>query len=168
MKFKMKDLTNQRFGRLLVIRPTDERKNECVLWICQCDCGNTVKVKSSDLNRGHTQSCGCLHNEQLARRTRKYDMTHGDSRGRLYCIWINMKQRCGNPNAWEYSAYGGRGISVCDEWLYNFIAFRDWALLNGYEKTLTIDRIDNDKGYCPENCRWIPQSEQYKNTQRSK
>ncbi len=90
---------------------------------------------------------------------------HGGSKSRLYHTWCNMKQRCGNPKVREYSAYGGRGITVCEEWKNDFEKFRSWALDHGYADDLTIDRIDNDKGYSPDNCRWIPQSEQYKNMQ---
>ena len=93
---------------------------------------------------------------------------HGITGHRLYTIWANMKQRCNNPKAHEYAAYGGRGIKVCDEWLHDVKAFYDWAMANGYADNLTIDRIDNDKGYHPNNCRWIPKAEQYSNMQSTR
>ena len=124
-----------------------------------CDCGRETIVAQSSLRSGVTQSCGCLMRELSSKRATK----HGGRKTRLYRIWDNMKSRCSNPTKGNYKEYGGRGIKVCEEWLHDFAAFRDWALANGYDDALTIDRIDNDKGYSPDNCRWITQAEQNRN-----
>lgn len=92
---------------------------------------------------------------------------HGGRYTRLYNIWLNMKQRCSNPRASHYEYYGGKGVSVCEEWKKSFSTFRDWALSNGYEDGLTIDRIESDKDYCPENCRWVTHLKQMSNTTRN-
>ena len=116
-----------------------------------------------NLKNGHTQSCSCLSLEKrVAART-----THHETGTRLYQIWFHMKRRTTNVNDREYSYYGGRGITICDEWL-SYEPFRDWALQNGYSAELSIDRIDNNKGYCPENCRWTTQKVQSNNTRKNR
>lgn len=128
--------------------------------MCRCDCGTVKPVITRNLVGGFTQSCGCICKEGT-------HTTHGGKHTRLYRIWGAMKTRCNNPNASHYHRYGGRGITVCAEWSDDFAAFRDWAMANGYQDDLTIDRIDNDKGYSPDNCRWTSQAEQGSNKQRS-
>lgn len=160
---KFIDLTGERYGRLTVLRRSSKTHTPNgtpqVYWECLCDCGNNATVTSNDLRSGHTKSCGCLNVE----RSRSANITHGGRRTRLYNIWNNMKQRCINPKGTMYEYYGGRGISVCSDWLNSFSSFQNWAFSSGYADDLTLDRFDNDGDYCPENCHWIPMCEQAKN-----
>lgn len=161
------DLTGQRFGRYTVIcRDSDQisqNGRHRVMWKCKCDCGNVKTVHAYSLTSGQVVSCGCYKSE-LKREKLK---VHGGTHTRLYKVWDGMKARCYNPNKTYYPIYGGRGISMCDEWHYSFEAFREWSLANGYNDSLTIDRIDNDGNYCPENCRWATISQQNNNKSTS-
>lgn len=142
-----KDLKKQRFGRLTVLRATEQRTRQgAVIWECFCDCGNITFVSTCSLKDKNTQSCGCLHIDRVTK--------HRECNTRLYRIWANMKYRCNNPKARKYKFYGGAGITVCKEWETSFSQFKEWALSHGYSDNLSIDRINNDGNYEPTNCRW--------------
>lgn len=160
---KFKDLTGQKFGRLTVIKKVENNKQGQIKWLCECDCGNSAVVLGGSLKNGATQSCGCLFKEILIKRNSKHKKTNT----RLYRIWSRMKACCYNKNVKGYKNYGGRGIKVCDEWLNDFMSFYNWAINNGYKEDLTIDRIDVNSDYCPNNCRWTTKVEQQRNTTKN-
>lgn len=161
MRKLVNDLTGKRFGRLTVIGVEDNGKRN-TYYACQCDCGNVKVVRSDALLSGCTVSCGCKKKEQ-DRINLTANHSHKMSGTRLYNIWAGLKGRCNNPNDPRYDRYGGRGISVCDEWNTSFQSFYDWAISNGYSENLTIDRIDNDGNYEPANCKWSTNKEQCNN-----
>jgi hypothetical protein len=154
----------KRYGKLTVIAYDKSVKGN-LYFFCKCDCGNVKSIQKSGLVRGVTTSCGC----KLIERNTK----HGLSRTRLYRVFSDMKLRCYNPNSPDYKNYGGRGITICNEWLQDFTAFYKWAYKNGYDENAkkmqcTIDRIDNNKGYSPANCRWVDVATQNRNKRQRK
>lgn len=159
MKKVKNDLTGQRFGRLKVIG-VDDRNTRKTYFLCECDCGTVKSIRSDGLLSGAVKSCGCLKLEQDEINLDR--TTHNMSSTRLYQIWQGMRGRCYNKHDPRYERYGGRGITVCDEW-QEFSSFYEWSLRNGYQENLTIDRINNEEGYRPNNCRWATNEMQANN-----
>lgn len=158
------DMLGQRSGKLKVIKYNSSRNGQAY-WLCKCDCGNEIVVRGSHLRTGNVKSCGCLRSDENKRRA-----THNKSRSRLYNIYYGMRKRCYTNTHKFYSDYGGRGIIICDEWLnkhHGFQSFCEWALNNGYDDTLTLERLNVDGNYCPENCTWVSRKRQANNRRNS-
>lgn len=161
---KIKDHTNRRFGRLVAISQTKERVHRHVVWKCLCDCGTECFVASSSLTAGKTRSCGCLERESrgIGR------ITHHMSDTKLYKVWQGMRKRCFKQYHKNFKDYGGRGITVCDEWNNNFQTFYDYVsqLPHFEEEGYSLDRIDNDGNYEPGNVKWSTSKEQANNRRK--
>lgn len=151
------DLAGRSFGRLTAMSPCRTLSGKYG-WLCKCSCGNEKIIRTPDLINGHTQSCGCLFRDKVS--------THKLSKTPSYDIWSGMLRRCKNPRDKDYPNYGGRGIAVCNEW-EDYPTFYQWMLDHGFVRGLTIDRIDNDKGYSPDNCRLLTMREQQQNRRNS-
>ena len=163
----MKDLTGKIFGRLTVLYRTNDHYypsgRHDIQYRCHCECGNEMNALGVHLSSGHRKSGGCFRKETTGNTKR----THGMTNTRLHNIWKNMKSRCTYERHEDFDLYGGRGITVCDEWLNSFDAFESWANNNGYSGGLSIDRCDVNGNYEPGNCRWITQKAQCNNTRRN-
>lgn len=149
------NISGKKFGRLTAISYNKDTRK----WLCRCECGREKEVSYGHLIDGHTKSCGCLNSQMTSERNYK----HGLYGTRIYRIYYGILQRCCIERNPAYKDYGGRGIGICDEWKKDFLAFYDWAIANGYSDSLSIDRIDNDKGYSPDNCQWVSQKQQCNN-----
>jgi len=152
------DLSGKRFGRLVVVERKGHNLHGVILWLCQCDCGKHWIVRTDHLRSGKTRSCGCLYSERN---------NYKKSRTKEYRAWRNMIQRCTNPQHRDYKDYGGRGITVCERWLREFDMFME-DMGTAPSKELSLDRINNDLGYSPENCKWSTAKEQANNKRNSK
>lgn len=169
------DITGQKFGLLTAIRYVGKYRQDNLVE-CQCDCGNTVVCRQSQLKVGNAKSCGCLKRKAAIENSKKRgdisgknnpNYRHGFENTKIIKVWKTMQDRCYNPKCVSYKNYGARGISVCDEWRNDRAAFCRWALANGYKEGLSIDRIDNDGDYSPENCRWVTRSVQNANRRKT-
>lgn len=156
---QFEDLSGKTFGYWTVVKRAENTKNGSAQWLCKCECGAERVIRAQALKNGTTKSCGCHKND--------YNRTHGGKGTRLYECWRHMRYRCENPSNQAYEYYGGRGVSVCEEW-HDFASFRQWALANGYDDSLTIDRIDVDGNYEPSNCRWAGSKTQMNNRRNTR
>lgn len=157
------DIRGKVYGRLTVYGFHEIRSRKSY-WYCECICGNKVSVRSDQLKSGRSKSCGCITQERVQA---GINTTHGLSKHPLYAVFHGMKRRCYLKTSQDYIYYGGRGIRICEDWLSNFESFYEWALSSGYERGLSIDRIDVNGNYEPSNCRWVTMKVQNRNTRQN-
>lgn len=160
------DIAGQNFGRLTAIKCVGKDNHGAALWFCKCSCGNEKIIRGDRLRSGEIVSCGCYQKEcrsNTAKEMGRHNITHGLSHDRLYYIYNNMIRRCCEKTNTKYKNYGKRGICVCKEWRDDKSAFFQWARESGYSEELTLDRVDVNKGYFPDNCRWATQKQQANN-----
>lgn len=164
----VKDITGLNINDWYVIKECGRNKSGGATFLCRCICGNTRVVDGRSIRSGASKNCGCKRRENSRKRMQSISFVHGGKKERLYSIWNGIKDRCYNPNSPFYYRYGKRGITVCDEWKESYQTFREWAIQSGYDENApkwqcTIDRMDNNKGYSPDNCAWKTLKEQCNN-----
>lgn len=161
---KKDSLIHQRFGRLVIIERAEDqwtpKRKRIIRYKCKCDCGNVKEVAKWHLTSGKIVSCGCYKHERQV----ETNIKHGGTGTHLYNIWCGIKERCADTSN---PLYGGKGVSICTEWEHDFKSFADWSYAHGYARNLSIDRIDNSKGYSPDNCRWTTFKVQANNTSKN-
>lgn len=158
-------MIGKKFNKLTVLEISGKRLYNKI-YLCKCDCGNSANIEGYKIKSGHTKSCGCLQKEVISRIKTIHGSLKSKNKSKIYSVWLNMKNRCLNKNVPSYKNYGGRGIDICKEWMEskNFI---QWAMSNGWSDELQIDRINNNKGYSPDNCRFVTRSQNILNSRKS-